>query len=124
MRSHLVINNKDFTDHIVPDTYEVGAEDIYESWNDGNMREHRIIIAKKVRGSLQIRCSEGTLPLSDFLADVRAATVNGVLTLGLYVTTMDSFEALECYYHIESSDHIKDTGGKLYDVLTLNLTER
>lgn len=124
MRTHLVINNTDYTDYIVGDSYEVNSEDIYESWKDGNMREHRIIIAKKVNGSLQIACSEETLRLSDFLAAVDAATNNGVLTMGLYVPNTDSFEALECYYHIESSQHIKSIGGKLYDVLTLNLTER
>lgn len=124
MRTHLVINNKDFTDYIVPDSYDINSEDVFESWKDGNMREHRIIVTKKVGGSLQIRCSEDTLPLGDFLADVDAATDNGVLMVGLYVPNLDSFKALECYYSIETDQHIKSIGGKLYDVLTVNLTER
>ncbi|MBO7430404.1 MAG: hypothetical protein J6U56_05260 [Spirochaetia bacterium] len=124
MRSHLVVNNTDYTDHIVPDSYDIYSEDIYESWLDGNKREHRIIVAKKIRGSLQIRCAPGILPLSTFLASWNTATDNGVTTMGIYVPNEDKFSAIEAYCAIKPAQHIKDVGGNLYDVLTIEISER
>ena len=124
MRTHLIIGGEDLTDYIVQDSYDVNSNDVYESWKDGNMMEHRIIVASKVKGKFKIACSEATLPLSDFLETWNSAVTNGVVTLGLYVTNTDTFEALECYFSIKSAQHIKSTGGKLYDVLDVEVTQR
>lgn len=124
MKTHLVIGETDYTNYIVPDSYDIHTESVYESWKDGNMLEHRIIIASKAKGKFKIRCSEDTLPLSDFISAWNSEVENGVVTLGLYVINTDTFEALECYYDIKPAQHIKSTGGKLYDVLEINITQR
>ena len=124
MRSHLIIGQNDYTDYIVADSYDVNANDVYESWKDGNMMEHRIIVASKVKGKFKVALSDDTLSLANFLTAWNSAVVNGVITLGLYVTNQNAFKALNCYYSIKSAQHIKSTGGKLYDVLEIELTER
>ena len=124
MRTHFVIGGSDYTNFIVKDSYQVNANDVYESWKDGNMLEHRIIIASKVKGKFKIKCNPSELPLSDFLNAWNAQVSNGVITLGLYVTNKDSFEQLECYFDIQSSQHIKSLGGTFFDVLEVEVTER
>ena len=126
MQRHLIINGVDYTPDIVDGSYKIDSDDVYESWTDGNMVEHRIIVTSKVTGSVQVLCSEeGTWPrVSEFLADLAAATSNHVLTLGVYVPSRGSVEAINCYYDLKSASHIKSIGGKLTDVFTLEIKER
>ena len=126
MRTHLVIHGVDYTPYIVHGSYNINTDDVYESWEDGNMVEHRIIVTSKVKGTIQIVCSD--MPrcksASDFLADVKAATDNGVLTVGVYVPNLGAMKAINCYYSVQTSSHIKSIGGQFTDVFTLQIKER
>lgn len=126
MQTHLVINGVDYTPDIVAGSYNINTEDAYESWNDANMVEHRIVVSSKVVGSVQILCSEeGNWPrVADFLADIDAVTNNYVLYCGLYVPSRGRFEALNVYYKLENTSHIKSIGGKFTDIFTLTIKER
>ena len=124
MRTHLVVGNRDFTDYIVENSYNVYTDDVGYSWEDGNGVEHMIVTTTKVKGKFKIVCSPDNLTLSDFLSVWNGAVDNNVVTVGLYVITTDTFEALECYYEIKPSQHIKSTGGKLYDVLEITIRQR
>ena len=46
----IMVGTTEITDYIVDGTYEMDAEDTYESWKDGNARQHRVIITSKVSG--------------------------------------------------------------------------
>lgn len=124
MKTHLTVYNTNLTDYIVPDSYEVYEEDVYKSWEDGNMVEHRVQIAKKVKGKFKIRCSEDTLPLSQFLDKWNHTITNGYAQIGVYVINKDSFQAVQCYYAIRPAQHVKSIGGQLYDVLEVEITQR
>ena len=123
MKTHIVVNNTDLTPYIVDGSYDVNASDTYESWQDGNFKEHRIIVTSKVSGSFKIGC-DVELSLADFLETWNGAVDNGVLTIGLYVSNKDSFEALESYFDIKNEDHILTAGGKWIDVLNIKIKER
>lgn len=123
MKRHIVVNDMDLTPYVVNGSYKINASDRYESWEDGNLIEHRIIVGSKVNGSFKIACG-GELSLADFMANWSAAVDNGVLTIGLYVLNIDSFEALECYFEIENDSHILTAGGKWIDVLDIKIKER
>lgn len=126
MRTHLVVNDMDLTAHIVSESYDIGSEDQYESWKDGNYREHRIIVTSKVTGSFDLACSNrpGSITLAQFLELWEGAVVNGVVTLGLYIPNRDKFEAIEAYYEIKTKDHILSGDGSFIDVLTITIQER
>lgn len=123
MKTHVVVNDTDLTRYVVNGSYDVNASDTYESWQDGNFKEHRIIVTSKVSGSFKIACG-GELSLADFLAIWNGAVDNGVLTIGLYVPNRDSFEPYECYFEMENDDHIMTAGGKWIDVLNIKIKER
>ena len=126
MKTHLVVNNTDLTGYIVAGSYNIDSSDEYESWKDGNFREHRIIVTSKVSGSFEIVCSNrtGSITLADFLETWDGAVDNGVVTLGLYIPTRDKFELLEAYYDIVNKEHILSGDGNFIDVLTIKLQER
>lgn len=123
MKTHIVVNNTDLTPYIVDGSYDVNASDTYESWQDGNFKEHRVIVASKVSGSFQIACGGG-LTLSAFLGIWDGAVDNGVLTIGLYVPNKDTFGVYECYFEMENKDHILTAGGRWVDVFNIKIQER
>ena len=123
MKNHIVVNDTNLTPYVVDGSYDIKSSDIYESWNDGNMREHRVIVTSKVSGSFEIACG-GELSLSDFLEAWNNSVTNGVVRIGLYVPNTDTFEALDCYFEIEPKSHILTAGGKWIDVLSITVKER
>ena len=124
MRSHLIVSGTDLTAYIVDGSYKMDTKDAYESWEDGNMLTHRVVVTSKVEGSFDIGCAESTITLADFLAKWQAAVVNKVATIGVYVPSLDKFRVVSCYFSITSKEHIVTASGKLIDVLTIKIEER
>ena len=122
----VVVNNTEITNYIVEGSYKMDSSDTYESWKDGNMREHRIIVAQKIVGSFQVVCSNrsNSITLADFLEVWNGGVSNGVVTLGVYVLDTNSFEAIEAYYEIENVKHDRAGDGSFIDVLEITITER
>lgn len=126
MREHIVVGSTDLTPYIVDGSYAINSEDSYESWNDGNMNEHRIIICQKIRGSFDVLCAEnqGGIALSTFLNIWNNAQNNGLITLGVYVPSINRFIACDCYYDIKSKEHIITANGDIIDTLTITIKEK
>lgn len=122
----VVVNNTDITNYIIEGSYQMDSNDIYESWKDGNMREHRIIVVHKVSGKFQVVCSNrnNSITLHDFLTLWNGAVDNGVVTLGVYILDTDSTEMIEAYYDIENVKHDRAGDGSFIDVLEIKITER
>ena len=122
----VVVNNTDITNYIVEGSYKMDSSDTYESWRDGNMKEHRIIVSQKISGKFQVVCSNrsNSITLANFLTLWNGAVSNGVVTLGVYVLDTNSFEAIEAYYEIENVKHDRAGDGSFIDVLEITITER
>lgn len=122
----VVVNSTDITNYIIEGSYKMDSSDAYESWKDGNMVEHRVIVSTKINGQFQVVCSNrsNSITLSDFLTLWNGAVNNGVVTLGVYVLDTDTFEAIEAYYTIENVKHDRAGDGSFIDVLEIKITER
>lgn len=120
----IIIGTTDITDYIVDGSYEMDAEDTFESWRDGNYVEHRIIVASKVKGSFQVVCGNETVSLSDLSDIFEDASNNGVVTVTAYITNTGKIKALSAYYAIKNADHIIRADGTYIDVVTVEITER
>lgn len=121
-----VVNSTDITDYIIKDTYEVNSEPVYTSWEDANFVEHRVYVRDKVRGSFEV-ITFGTTPrtaLVAFLDILKAATSNNVLTIGLYVENEGTFQALNCFYTVESTQHAVTKDGRYVDRAKISIEER
>lgn len=121
-----VVNSTDITDYIIKDTYEVNSEPVYTSWEDANYVEHRVYVRDKVRGSFEV-ITFGTTPrtaLVAFLDILKAATSNNVLTIGLYVENEGTFQALNCFYTVESTQHAVTKDGRYVDRAKISIEER
>lgn len=121
-----VVNSTDITNYIIKDTYEINSEPVYTSWEDANYVEHRVYVRDKVRGSFEV-ITFGTTPrtaLVAFLNILKAATSNNVLTIGLYVENEGTFQALNCFYTVESTQHAVTEDGRYVDRAKISIEER
>ena len=121
-----VVNSTDITDYIIKDTYEVNSEPVYTSWEDANYVEHRVYVRNKIKGSFEV-ITFGDAPrvaLVDFLNILKAGTVNNVLTIGLYVQNEGTFQALNCFYTVESTQHSVTADGRYVDRAKISIEER
>ena len=123
---NIIIGQTNITDYIVNDSYTMDASQVYETWQDGNYVEHRVIIAEKVQGSFEVVCSEktGSITLADFTDIIETAADNGVITCNVYVTNKGVSEAIDAYYTIENKQHTLTADGGFVDVLEITLKER
>lgn len=119
-----VIGNTDITKHIIKDSYDVNTEPVFESWTDGNFREHRIYIRDRVKGSFDvffIGAANGEY--QDFLDLLASATDNRLLTIGLYIQNESKFDTYQAYYTIGTVQHAETTDGRMVNKMTINLEE-
>lgn len=118
------VNNTDITKYIIKDTYKVNSEPVYESWLDGNFREHRIYTRERVEGSFDvIFFDDDNGAYQDFLTLLDSATTNNLLTIGLFVLDKCSFEALQVYYNITAEQHAETTDGRMVNKMTIEIEE-
>ncbi len=122
--NNIIIGTSNITGHIIADSYQMDAEDLYESWRDGNYVEHRIITASKVRGSFEVACCDKDYTFSDFMDVINTADNNGVLTCAVFVTNKNEMKAISAYYSISNEKHELMADGSFLDVLKIELTER
>lgn len=120
----VVVGGVNITNYIIAGSYNINAYDQYESWQNGNGVENRVIVRSKASGSFEIGCCDKTITLSDFLAAWNNAVDNKVVSIGMTVLNTNRFEALEAYYEITCKEHIKKGDGKIIDVMSVKIQER
>ena len=121
----VVIGSTDITPYVVEGTYKMDAKDTYESWKDGNMVEHRIIVTSKVQGSFDVvLCNKNNMPLDDFNAIFTGAENNGVINALVYVTNKGIKKAVSAYYELTNKEHTLLADGSFLDIVTVGITER
>lgn len=126
MQTQVVVSSTDITRYIVGDSYKLNAEDQYESWKDGNLIEHRIIVSTKIRGTFQVVLSNKRrdMTLEDFMTLWNSAVSNKVATIGVRAANTGVFEAIECYYSMTNVTHDLSADGTFVDVIEIEISER
>lgn len=121
----VTINGTDITEYINPKTYKMNAEKSYESWLDGNYREHRIYTRTKVKGSFDVALyGQNNMLTQNFLDLWNGAVVNEIATMGVYVQNTNKFQMIEAYFELDGKFHREMINGNYCDVLTIKITER
>ena len=118
------LNGTDITKYIIKDTYDVNTEPVFESWQDGNFKEHRVYIRDRVKGSFDvIFFDDDNGAYQDFLDLLASVTVNRVTTIGLYVLNTSQTGLFEVYYTIKAVQHAETTDGRMVNKMTIDLEE-
>ena len=118
------LNGTDITKYIIKDTYDVNTEPVFESWQDGNFKEHRVYIRDRVKGSFHVIFFDNDNgAYQDFLDLLASVTVNRVTTIGLYVLNTSRTELFQVYYTIKAVQHAETTDGRMVNKMTIDLEE-
>lgn len=121
----VTVNNVDITKYINPKTYKMNAEKEYESWLDGNYREHRIYTRTRIEGSFEVALyGQDNMLTQDFLDLWEGAVENEIVTMLVYVQNTNKMEAIEAYFEFDGKFHREMINGNYCDILTVKITER
>lgn len=118
------IGTTNITKYIIKNSYEINSEPVFESWQDGNFREHRIYTRDRIKGEFEVIFFDtDNGAYQDFLTLLSGATNNHLTTMGLFVLNTSSFEALQAYVKITSKQHAETTDGRMVNKMTLTIEE-
>lgn len=119
------IGNVDITPYINKQTYSVNAEETYESWLDGNYREHRIYTISKVKGSFEIALfGQNNMDTAAFLTLWNSVVENHIATVKVFVQNTNTLTEITAYFDFKGTFHREMINGNYCDRLTINITER
>ena len=118
------IGGTDITKYIIKNSYDINSEPVYQSWQDGNFREHRIYTRNRIEGDFEvIFFDEDNGAYEDFLELLAGSTSNHLTTMGLFVLNDSSFEALQAYVQITAKQHAETSDGRMVNKMTLKIEE-
>lgn len=123
---NLIIGSTNIKNYVIEGTYKMDSVDKYESWEDGNFRQHRVIVTKKISGSFDVVCSNktGDITLHDFYNIFAGAQSNGVIMASVYVTNTGDQKTINAYYTLTNKEHKLLADGTFLDKITVSLEER
>lgn len=121
----ITVNGVNITQYINRKTYKMNAEDIYESWENGNLVTTKVFIRKKITGSFEIAVwGKNNMDWAAFLNLWNGAVEDGIVTLGVFVQNTNTFETIEAYFETTSKAHEKLMNGNYLDRVTFKIEER
>lgn len=96
----LTVNSHDYTKYIVSGSYEVNAEDVYQSWADGNGVKHRSVYRTRIAGKLTMRFLNRSA-YSAFLSDLAAVKTGGYYPMTVYVNNTLTTATINAFTDVE-----------------------
>jgi len=104
----------DITKHILSESYDVNAEDIFKEWTDANKVTHRNIIRQKISGSFELKFNTQE-EYSAFCELIRKSrTAQYLLPMTLYVINEDKEKEVNVFYKYEPKLIKNRVTGKVY----------
>ena len=95
----VVIDGKDYTQHVKVPSYKINKTYSYKEWEDGNYKKHREITRTKVSGSFTLIYDEIS-DLDDFFDTVeslQAASDTGAIQMTLYLNNLHTVETVTAF---------------------------
>jgi len=119
------VKGVDLTPFISEKSYKMNVEEQYESWVDGNYKEHRIYTASKVKGSFTV-CLYGYLEMTPtkFKQTWQSAVSDHVVTISVHCMNTNEWKTIQAYYTFDGTFHREMINGEYCDILTVNIKER
>lgn len=119
------INGVDLTPYINPKTYKMNAEDVYESWQDGNFVEHRIYTRTRIKGSFEVALyGQNGMTTQGFLNAWNGGVNNHVATMYVFVQNKNQNEPIEAFFTFKGTFHREMINNQYCDKLTIEIVER
>lgn len=119
------IGDKDYSDKVLMDTYDMNQIDIFTSWEDANGITHRDVYRKKIKGQFDMKISKLS-EYQEFLNDVQnCRNVDNYVSCVLAVNNLDAENIqAECFIEYTPIRTRNNNYTKGYLSFTVKLEER
>lgn len=119
------INSKDYTKYIIPSTYNVNSETIYETYEDAKGIKHYVKIREKVSGSFNMEI-HNMEEYEAFVADIEASknALTNTHNIYLMVNNKAAGSNYHCIIKMESKRSLDGTRQEYIEQFTVNVEER
>lgn len=119
------IGDKDYSDKVLMDTYDMNQIDIFTSWEDANGITHRDVYRKKIKGQFDMKISKLS-EYQEFLNDVQNyRNVDNYVSCVLAVNNLDAENIqAECFIEYTPIRTRNNNYTKGYLSFTVKLEER
>lgn len=118
-----VVNNVDFSDHVLAGTFEVGDIPIYTEWTDANGRDHREVYRKRLQGSFDMFFRTVTEFEEFNLAYKTARRESGLTTIMIMNNSNNQVEQKEVYIEFSPIRNRRDDWEDYYEQFTVDVKE-
>lgn len=120
------VGTTDFSDNVLPGTYDIATEDVYSSWTDGFLTEHRDVCRTRIKGSFDM-FFKTEAEYQNFLAKLASARqTNKSYKISLKSNTKNTSAMVDCYAWVDFKPK-RDTDGcwrDYFQQFTVNIEER
>lgn len=118
------IESTDITPAINVQEYNVNQTAIYESWTDGNLREHRNTVRSKIGGTFQVGFASYA-DLQTFVALLNSARQpDGYYNIESSVNNLPDTVEYQAFIETTATGKYDDLNGRVWLVMAVTITER
>lgn len=118
-----MVNNIDFSDHVIAGTYDVGEEAIYTQWQDANGRNHRDEYRKQLKGSFDMffPTVDDFEVFNQAYKAVRGST--GLTSVVIRNNSTNNLESKDVYLSFSPTRNRRDDWEDYYEQFTVDVLE-
>lgn len=118
------IEGTDITAAINVQEYNINQTAIYESWTDGNLREHRNTVREKIAGTFPVGFASYA-DLQTFVALLNSARQpDGYYNIESSVNNLPDTVEYQAFIETTATGRYDDLNGRVWLVMTVTVTER
>lgn len=119
------IGDKDYTNNVIMDTYDVNQIDIFTSWEDANGITHRDVYRRKIKGQFDMQISKLS-EYQGFINDIQTYSNSGnFLSCVLAVNNLNTENvAADCFIEYTPIRTMNNDYTKGYLSFTVKIEER
>lgn len=128
MNTLVKVGQTDITPYMDHKSYSLKVEDVYESWQDGNFREHRIYTRSKYKGSFKVwLCGKDGMDVDAFKTLWASVKTGDKVLIQMFDeikgTSPTYLVWVEAFYKITPVKHHVMLNGNYFDVFQIEVTE-
>ena len=114
----------DMTGSMDQQNYGLNRSEVYQSWTDGNWKDHRDVVRTRVSGAVKLGFSsesDYTAFLTSFAA---AALADGTVKIKAYVNNVQTVCEFYAFTDMEGAGKWNLTSGRQWQTLTIKVSEK
>lgn len=120
----LKIGTTDVSQYLDIQNYSMNADDVYETWTDGNWVDHRVVTRQRISGKVQAGFDSETNYASFLALLASEKDAESVYSVTAYVNNLGTAQTFSAFIDTDGSAKWDLVNGRQWLVVTLTITGR